>query len=93
MIGGIEMNISKLRQLAIAKKEELENKNESLDKINNIIDFLEDDMCFFKLNINLSVPILLYLGISEKDVKNVYFEIISPNNFRKEPEVRRGIDK
>ena len=86
------MNIVKIKELALVKKEELKNNGENLDKINNILDFLEDEMCFFKVDINLSIPILLYIGIKEDDVVDVYFKLISAVNYKEKCQVRKGIE-
>ena len=83
------MTINELKKLALVKKEELIKNNENLSKINNILMFLEDDMCFFKVNINISIPILLYLGISEDSVKDIYFQLISAKNYKKDCTVRK----
>lgn len=87
------MNIKEVRKYALRKKEILKKNNDDLDRINNIIAFLSDDMCFFKVDINLSIPILVYLGISEENVKDVYFQLISPVNYKGEYKVRKIIGK
>ena len=87
------MSINKIREIAFNKRVELEKQGEDLKKINSVISLLSDDMCFFKININMAIPILLYLGISEQDVKDVYFQLIDASNFVKEPIVRKIIGK
>lgn len=87
------MTINDLKKLALLKKEQFKNNSDELKKIDNVIDFLSDEMCFFKVDINLSIPILLYLGITEENVKDVYFELISSKNFKKEYDVRRCVGK
>lgn len=87
------MNIDNIRKLALEKKEKLKLSGENLEKIDLIICFLSDDLCFFKVDINLSIPILLYLGISKETVKDIYFQLISSNNYKKEYEVRTIIEK
>lgn len=87
------MTVNELKKIALLKKEQNSNNLVELEKINNIISMLNDDMCFFKIDINLAIPILLYLGISEDIVKNVYFELISSKNFKTECEVRKCIGK
>jgi len=86
------MTIDDIRRLAYNKKEELINKEENTEKIDIAIDILRDDMCFFNIDINVMVPILLYVGVEEKDVKNVYFNLISFNNFKKKNIIRNAID-
>ena len=86
------MNNDNIKQLALEKKQQLILIGEKLDKIDNILAFLEDNMCFFKVDINLSISILLYLGIPEDKVKDVYFQLISIENYnKKEYEVRKII--
>lgn len=86
------MTIQEIRKIAENKKNELIKNGESLDKINNIIILLKDDMCFFKIDINISIPILLYLGIPEDKVKDIYFELIDIKNFREDIKVREASD-
>lgn len=87
------MNINDIRKLAIEKKERLMLNDESVDMIDSVLAFLSDDMCFFKVDINLSIPILLYLGIREDNVKEVYFQLLDSKNFKKECEVRTIIER
>ena len=87
------MDIEKIRKLALSKRQILEQNGEDLSKVNNVLSFLKDDMCFFKVDINLSIPILLYLGVKEEEVKDVYFQLISANNFKREYDVRKIISK
>ena len=87
------MNIDKIRNIALLKKQVLEHCCEDLSKINNILSFLSDDMCFFKVDINISIPILLYLGVKEDEVKDVYFQLISVNNYKMDCDVRTIVGK
>lgn len=86
------MNIEDIRNLAIRKKEELLKSGENSEKIDTILALLNDDMCFFKLDINIAIPILSYLGIEEKQLVDVYFCMISCANFKKGNKVRTAID-
>lgn len=87
------MTIDELRTLALAKRMEFERAGEDLGKINRVITFLSDDMCFLKVSINISIPMLLYLGVSLENVKDVYAELINAKNFKTECSVRKIIGK
>lgn len=87
------VTVKNIRDLALKKKNELMTKGEDLKKINNIITFLQDDMCFFKTDIYTSIPILLYLGVGEDEVKDVYFELMSIDNYKKGPDIRTIIER
>lgn len=87
------MNINIIRNLAKTKKEQLKKNGDDLRKINNILNLLKDDMCFFKIDINLSIPILLYIGISEDKVRDIYFKLISADNYKREYDIRKMIGK
>ena len=86
------MTIDDVRNLALLKKEELIKSGEKIDKINTAIDLLKDDMCFFKVDINIMIPVLLYIGIAEENVKNVYFSLIDYKNYQSSNKVRNAID-
>lgn len=66
--------------------------NYNYGNYDNIIIALSDDMFFFKTDINISIPILLYIGISEDNVKKVYFELIDYKNFHNDLSVRNAFD-
>lgn len=85
------MTIKEIRNLAVEKREQILQAGENTEKIDNVINFLKDDMCFFKINIDISVPILLYLGISEEKVEEVFFDLIDFKNFNSD-KVRLAID-
>lgn len=86
------MTIDDVRNLANIKKNQLISIGESTDKINIAIELLKDDMCFFKVDINIMIPILIYIGISEEKVKDVYFDLISIKNFNSNYKIRNGIE-
>ena len=85
------MTIKEIRNLSVEKREQILQAGENTEKIDNVINFLKDDMCFFEINIDISVPILLYLGISEEKVEEVFFDLIDFKNFNSD-KVRLAID-
>ena len=50
------------------------NDKEMLKLIGNL---LKDDMCFIKININLALNILSFIGYEKKKVKEIYVKLIS----------------
>lgn len=74
--------IEELKKMAKEKKEKIIASG-NLDEIHRIElaeRFLSDPQCFFKVRIDVSIPILVYIGIPENQVKDVYFKLISPEN-------------
>lgn len=86
------MKIDDIRKLAIIKSQNIINNEDDYKKINLVNNFLKDDKCFFNIPIETAISILLYLGIKEEEVKDVYFELISYQNFSENDIVRRAID-
>lgn len=56
------------------------NNEQNLKKYNLIAKILEDDKCFFKINIEYAYAILRDLGIEENSIKDVYMELIDIKN-------------
>lgn len=83
--------IGKLKELVDFKKSVLEKKYDlddktkevELQKLNYLRIFLNNDMCFFDIDYDTAYNILVFLGISEDDVLNVYRQLISPQNINK----------
>lgn len=68
--------IKKLRIIT----QELINKNMDKEKYQIIDKILKDDLCFFKMDIDTSISILLDLGFNESDAKELYKELIDGKN-------------
>ena len=50
------------------------NDKEMLKLMGNL---LKDDMCFIKININLALNILSFIGYEKKEVKEIYVKLIN----------------
>ena len=61
----------------------LTNKQEELKKQLLIASMLEDEQCFFKLDINTSLSILSNLGFNNEERLNVYKQLTSFEEFKK----------
>ncbi len=85
------MNLEDIRNLVI-KKEKSVTTDEEQKKINLIKEFLKDDKCFFNIPIETAIAILYFLGIKEENIKEVYFNLISYENFSKNNIVRNAVD-
>lgn len=59
------------------------NKQEELKKHLLISSMLEDEQCFFKLDINTSLSILSNLGFNNEERLNVYKQLTSFEEFKK----------
>lgn len=86
------MLIDEIRKMAQQKKAELIQQDESLDKINATLEFLEDDDCFFQISGKLAIPVLQYLGIEEKDVMDVYLHLLSFDHWRNRSQISSDTD-
>ena len=54
------------------------NLNANDKRILNLIgDLLKDNMCFIKINIDLSLSMLLFLGYEKDEAKKVYTQLIN----------------
>ena len=73
MIEKLRENNNKLIKLNSDDEKKLK-KHKIIQKI------LNDDKCFFKMEIEYAYSILRDLGINEKDLKQVYMELINPKN-------------
>ncbi len=56
-----------------------EGQDEKYDLIKQI---LEDDNCFFKIDVDVAVDILMSLGFTKP--LQVYAELVDPSNYREE---------
>lgn len=81
-------SFEKLLELLEEKKkqqltEEEQKKVEFLEKL------FKDEACFFKLDIDVSLNILEFLGVDEEQANTMYFDLVSPEMFKKTtPKVR-----
>ncbi len=71
--------LDKLRELN-KKIIETSTNEEEIKKQKLIKNILDDDKCFFKMNIKYAYAILQDLGIKKEDIENVYKELISIKN-------------
>ncbi len=58
-----------------------QNNEALLNKYKLIEKLLSDDKCFFKINIEEAYSILRDLQIDEKDIKNIYEDLIDIKNY------------
>lgn len=70
------MNIQKLREI----NNKLIGTDEKYDKIALL---LEHDDCFFKISITTAYQILNDLGFNEDEIPNIYFKLISEEEYSK----------
>ena len=59
-----------------------EEKMQQLRKIKNLQKALEDDQCFFKIDIDTAISILYYLGIEKSELMNYYKKLIAPSQYK-----------
>ncbi len=72
--------IDYIRKL-LEEKEKTITTDLDKEKIENLKFILKEDDAFFKLDLETSLGILSYLGIKEDKLKELYFELVSPNEF------------
>lgn len=81
------MNIEDLMKLVIQKEETITTSEEQ-EKINALKELFQNPTCFFSMKMEVAVDILLFLGISEEQVIDIYFALCSPTSFQKIPKTR-----
>lgn len=74
------MNIDDLRNLLT----EIEKKYDESEreKIENLKILLKEDDIFFRLDLEVALGILNFLGIPENKIYDCYLSLISPENFQ-----------
>ena len=87
-------NVEKMMKLIKAKKEKTTDPTD-IEKLENLEDVMSDEKLYFMIPPNTFMGILKFLDVPEKKLEKVYFDMISPEDFKrmksKEPEVRRII--
>ncbi|MGN1379551.1 MAG: hypothetical protein ACI4XR_04070, partial [Bacilli bacterium] len=70
-----------------------ENINAEVDqnKCNTIEALLNDKECFFKMKSSTAFGILKYLDVPDESIVNMYFDLISPDNYKKNVTPQRSI--
>lgn len=81
-----------LKQL-LEQKSKVVTTQEDLERIKIIKDFLKEDNCFLKINIESAIGILYFLGIPEDKILEYYEVLINPQNYKVPPTVRTIINK
>ena len=74
--------IKELRKLNLALIKENENNQEELKKQLLIQKLLENDRCFFEVDIETSYSILKDLHIPDNHLKDVYCNLIDIKNYK-----------
>ena len=84
------MNIEDIKKLCDKKEQQFKenvnlfNDNKDIEKIKLIREILKIDNCFFKISANEALNILLFLGVEKSKLKDVYFQLISFDNYKDE---------
>ena len=76
--------IEQLLKILNKRKNEININGSELDKkkIQNIEQFLNVPNCFFQVDEDVAISMLLFLGIPNDKVENVYFALLSPDNYK-----------
>lgn len=69
-----------LRELLKIKENNIQDEKDR-EKVENLKFLLSKDDVFFNLDISTAVGILAYLGVPEDKIKDMYFELVSPDSF------------
>lgn len=85
------MNLEDLKKILLNKEKQLnfsdissKAKDEQKEKITLIKNLFENENCFFDIDMKLAIDILWFLGISKDSLLDVYYELTSPINYKKE---------
>lgn len=74
-----------LKNLLKLKEEKIVNDLDK-KKLENLKFLLEDDLLFFKLDLETALGILEFLEIPEDDIMRIYYELISPRTYANKPD-------
>ena len=84
------MNLNDLKEKISIKEKQA--KQEEIEKINLIKSLLKNENCFFEIDMKLAIDILYFLGVEKEKLLETYYQLIKPNNLKKEDEVVEIID-
>ena len=84
------MNLNDLKEKISIKEKQA--KPEEIEKINLIKSLLKNENCFFEIDMKLAIDILYFLGVEKEKLLETYYQLIKPNNVKKEDEVGKIID-
>lgn len=76
------MNLNDLKQMLALKKVTTQEEQEKKELIN---DLFTNDLIFFELKMETAISILKFIGIADDKLVDVYFSLISPENYQKLP--------
>lgn len=81
-------SFDKLIELLEEKKKQDLNEEE-IKKVEFLSKLFKDRGCFFKLKAPTAFGILEFLGVDEKDIQGMYFDLISAESFKENtPKIR-----
>lgn len=81
------MSIEDLKKALLAKENQINFYNissEEKEKISLIKSLFENENCFFDIDMRMAIDILWFLGVPKDSLLKVYYELISPKNYKKE---------
>lgn len=70
-----------------------EEKETELRKLKNLENILQDEQCFFKIDISTALSCLFYLGIEEERLMDFYKKLIAPSEYRVPKDVYELVDE
>ena len=87
-------NVEKMMELIQPKKEKVTDP-EDIRQVEYLVGALGNPELYFRIPPNVFMGILQFLDVPEEKLEEVYFDMISPKDFKdlknKKPEVRRII--
>lgn len=82
------MNLSDLKKLLLDKEKNISYTSvNEMEKINLIKNLFNNENCFFDIDMKLAIDILYFLGIEKDSLLKVYYELVSPKNYKKDETV------
>ena len=76
------MNIEKLK--IMLEKKAKENNPNDVKKIELISSLFNNENCFFDIDMKLAIDILYFLGIEKEKLLETYYELLKPENYKKD---------
>lgn len=76
------MNLNDMKERILLKEKQA--KPEEIEKVNLIKSLLDNENCFFEIDMKLAINILSFLGVEKEKLLETYYQLIAPGNFKGE---------
>lgn len=82
--------LNRIKELMKIKKEKLKDSSD-IEKYELIEELFKDNQWFLKIDIKNTISILEFLGVGEDEIEDLYYDLISMDNYNSVVPKERGI--